>query len=136
MKLTYNNGETIVTVDGTQDEVFAWYKTFVHSQTVCEQNTDTAFVDLINSKTYDEGAINSVNDLVNDARAGEPDEDGWITWAATDVSLPPTMLKLGDMVEYILRDGYTYISPFRSLNWAKFPDERKDYDIVKFRIVD
>ena len=41
MKLTYN---TIITVDGTQEEVIDWYKTFVHSQTACEQKLYLYFV--------------------------------------------------------------------------------------------
>lgn len=93
MKLTYNNGETIVTVDGTQDEVFTWYKTFVHSQTVCEQNTDTAFVELINRKT-------SEKEVVNDPRAGEPDEDGWITWVATEDDCYPNGLRMTTRVDF------------------------------------
>lgn len=139
MKLTYNNGETIVTVEGTQEEVKDWYKCFVHSQTACESIPNIGFVELINRKTSNEEAdkaVDNVNNPVNDPRAGEPDEDGWMTWTATDVSLPPIMLELGDVVEYVLRDGYTDTSHVHGLNWAKFPDERKDYDIVKFRVAD
>lgn len=125
MKLTYNNGETSVTVEGTQDEVFTWYKTFVHSQQACEAISDTAFVGLINRKTSDD----EVNKVVNDSRAGEPDEDGWMTWTATyyNKSLPKG-LSLIDRVDFKSKynEGTKLVS---LLAWEKCSNE-----ITKFRI--
>lgn len=100
MKLTYNNSDTIITVDGTQEEVIDWYKTFVHSQTACEQNIDTAFVEQINRKTCAE-ETKKVSNIVNDQRAGEPDEDGWMAWTATGSSDIPNGLRMDTKVEFM-----------------------------------
>lgn len=128
MKLTYNNGETIVTVEGTQDEVIDWYKTFVHSQTGWEQNTDASFVELINSKTYEE-EDNKVKRIVNDTRAGEPDEDGWMSWTATEDDSLPFGLQGNERVDYVAHYSDGTCVSVRVITWSNIGNS-----IVKFRI--
>ena len=133
MKLTYNNGETTVTVEGKFVDVIDWYIIFVHSQTACEAVPDIAVIDLINRKTSDDEAVkvvtNNIGNPVNDPRAGEPDEDGWMTWTPTDSEDMPNGLKQGDKVDYTspLSKGDAIFAC--NLKWSDFFNA-----ITKFRL--
>jgi hypothetical protein len=128
VKLTYNANDNTVVVEGTSDEVNAWYRVFVHSQTACQDTTQTIVLPDITPVNQEQKQLLESLFTVN----AVPDEDGWIDWTPKDDNSVPDGLSEDDVVEYFVRNGsYLHKRRFGDLIWGKVYHQITKYRVVK-----